>query len=197
MYYRTPEYKTGNYGNCHLDKKLLKYYIITYMRIENTLTPNYWQSFVPVNYPNPLQQPQRQPVDGVILDISPETFAASRLGAAQLSQGMGVENSTECRTCESRTYQDVSDDPSVSFQTPTRISPGQSAAAVASHEAEHVSNEQAKADRDGREIVSQTVTLKTSICPECKRVYVSGGETRTLSKSAAEPAAEEPSTEQI
>ena len=114
-------------------------------------------------------------MQGVILDISPETFAASRLGRlAEPELNPGV-----CRTCESRTYQDVSDDPSVSFQTPTHISPSQSASAVASHEAEHVSNERAKAEREGREIVYQSVSLSTSICPECKKVYVSGGTTRT------------------
>jgi ribosomal protein L32 len=43
-----------------------------------------------------------------------------------------------------------------------------------------VANEQAKAERNDRRIVSQTVTLNTSICPECGRVYVSGGVTRTI-----------------
>jgi hypothetical protein len=85
-----------------------------------------------------------------------------------------------CETCRNRTYQDVSDDPSVSFQTPTRIGPGQAAALVMAHEREHVSNEQAEADREGRRVISQSITLETSICPECGRVYVSGGVTRTV-----------------
>ena len=55
------------------------------------------------------------------------------------------------------------------------------AAAVASHEQEHVRNEQAKAHRDDREIVSQTVTLTYDTCPECGRRYVSGGTTKTTS----------------
>ena len=120
---------------------------------------------------------------GVTVDISPEAFAAAR--------SMGVENPTECRTCAERRYQDVSDDSSVSFQSPTHISPGQSASAVAAHEAEHVSNEQARADREGRRIISQSVTLSTSICPECKTVYVSGGQTRTISAGEAETPAPE------
>ena len=49
-----------------------------------------------------------------------------------------------------------------------------------SHEREHVSNEQAKAQRDDRRVVSQTVTLSMSTCPECGRVYISGGVTRTV-----------------
>jgi len=123
-----------------------------------------------------VQQPQNQPnsahqsiknFPGVVVDISPTGWAAL--------------SAQECKTCDSRTYKDVSGDPSVSFQTPTHISPGQSAAVVASHESEHVSNERLNAERDGREIISQTVTLSTSICAECKRVYVSGGTTRTIS----------------
>jgi len=91
-----------------------------------------------------------------------------------------------CYTCENRKYVDQSDDASVSFQTPTSISPNMAAAAVASHENEHVRNEQARAQRDDREIVSQTVTLTYDICPECGRQYVSGGTTRTTSVGKSE-----------
>ena len=86
-----------------------------------------------------------------------------------------------CHTCENRKYVDKSDDASVSFQTPTSVSPNMAAAAVASHENEHVRNEQARAHREDREIVSQTVTLTYDCCPECGRHYVSGGTTRTTS----------------
>lgn len=92
-----------------------------------------------------------------------------------------------CQTCEERKYQDGSDDSSVSYQTPTRIDPDAAQAAVRSHELEHVSHEQAKAQREGRKVVSQTVTLHTDICPECGRVYVSGGTTRTVTKEISQP----------
>ena len=158
------------------------------MRIGEALTPNHWQ--MPLHFYNPMQQVQQPEAGknsfaegGVIVDISPESFAASR--------AMAMEGPAKCSTCEARRYQDVSDDSSVSFQTPTHISPGQSAARVASHEAEHVSNERARAEEEGREIISQTVSLSTSICPECKTVYVSGGETRTISAAAKKPAAME------
>lgn len=98
-----------------------------------------------------------------------------------------------CQTCEERKYQDGSNDSSVSYQTPTRIDPDAAQAAVRGHELEHVAHEQAKAQRDGRKVVSQTVSLKTDICPECGRVYVSGGSTRTVTKEKAEmPAPEQP-----
>jgi len=98
----------------------------------------------------------------------------------------GVEPPGQCSTCESRRYIDKSDDPSVSFQTPTNVNPNMAAAAVTSHEQEHVRNEKSSAKRDGREIINQTVTLTYDCCPECGRNYVSGGTTRTTSISRSE-----------
>lgn len=86
----------------------------------------------------------------------------------------------ECETCANRTYVDGSDDPGVSFKTPGQIDPEVSAATVMSHELEHVRNEQADAEAEGRDVISQSVTLSTAVCPECGAVYVSGGETRTV-----------------
>ena len=91
----------------------------------------------------------------------------------------------ECETCEKRKYQDGSDDMGVSFQTPTNIAPEQAAAAVRGHENEHVVREQAKAQREGRRVVSQSVTLHTEICPECGKAYISGGTTRTVTAEKA------------
>ena len=102
----------------------------------------------------------------------------------------------KCETCEKRKYQDGSDDMSVSFQTPTNIKPEQVASAVRGHEMEHVIHEQAKARRDDRKVVSQSVTLHTDICPECGKVYISGGETRTVTKANPEPAADESKEEE-
>ena len=159
------------------------------MRIDNALPAFYTQ--IPQNtaierYSVP-EDPQRMGAlsrPGVIVDISPEGWAAyernkapEELGAAGKSAILGPK---ECETCKNRKYKDSSDDPSVSFQTPTHISPEQSASMVMTHEGEHVSHEQAKAEQEGRRVISQTVTLQTSICPECGRIYVSGGTTRTV-----------------
>ena len=92
----------------------------------------------------------------------------------------------ECQTCKNRKYQDGSNDPSVSFKTPTKISPDRAAAAVRNHEMEHVFHEQANAKREDREVVSQSVIYKTDICPECHRIYISGGETRTVTRGKQE-----------
>lgn len=92
----------------------------------------------------------------------------------------------ECQTCEQRKYQDGSDDAGVSYQTPTHIAPEQAGSAVRGHEMEHVTREQAKAAREGREVVSQSVTVHTAICPECGKAYVSGGTTRTVTAESQE-----------
>ncbi|MCI8512771.1 MAG: hypothetical protein HFE83_12405 [Lachnospiraceae bacterium] len=92
----------------------------------------------------------------------------------------------ECQTCKNRKYQDGSNDPGVSYKTPTNIAPEQAASSVRAHENEHVVREQAKAQREGRRIVSQSVTYQTGICPECGKVYVAGGTTRTVTKGEIE-----------
>ena len=108
----------------------------------------------------------------------PQTDAALGAEGAQKALDEG-----RCETCEQRKYQDGSDDISVSFQTPTEIDPDSAASAVRGHEMEHVYHEQAKAQRENRKVVSQTVTLHTDICPECGRAYISGGTTRTVTKA--------------
>ena len=88
-----------------------------------------------------------------------------------------------CETCANRKYQDVSDDAGVSFQTPTKISPEMAPIAVRSHEQEHVNREQVKAQEEGRKVIFQAVRIFTAVCPECHRVYVSGGVTETVTAS--------------
>lgn len=100
---------------------------------------------------------------------------------AEAAQAAAEEG--ECKTCEERKYQDGSDDMGVSFQTPTRVDPDMAASAVRGHEMEHVVREQAKAQREDRKVVSQSVTYHTAICPECGKAYVSGGTTRTTTVS--------------
>jgi len=113
--------------------------------------------------------------DGDILEISGR-------GMLEALEAQGV-----CHTCENRRYVDQSDDASVSFQTPTKVSPGMAGMAVAAHEQEHVRNEQANALAEGREVVNQSVTLHYDTCPECGKMYVSGGTTKTTTVGKSEP----------
>ncbi len=94
----------------------------------------------------------------------------------------GYESSpSECKTCASRKYQDGSDE-AVSFKAASHISPEAAASAVRGHEQEHVSNAYAKASMGDGEVVSASVSIHTSICPECGRTYVSGGTTSSVIK---------------
>ncbi len=124
----------------------------------------------------------------------PQTPGTASEEPLEISADLGAEGAQKaadegrCETCESRRYQDGSDDISVSFQTPTQIDPDTAASAVRGHEMEHVAHEQAKAQQEDRKVVSQTVTLHTDICPECGRAYISGGTTRTVTKGNSQPA---------
>jgi hypothetical protein len=93
----------------------------------------------------------------------------------------------ECETCKNRKYVDVSNDPNVSFKTPTHLSPGAAVYAVASHEFEHVTHEQTNAQQNGRKVLYQSVQIHTAICPECGRVYVAGGKTTTVTVEKSSP----------
>lgn len=87
----------------------------------------------------------------------------------------------ECQTCKNRKYQDGSNDPGVSFKTPTKLSPEEAAYAVRAHEYEHVAHARAKAQAsEDTEILSQTVTYHTEVCPECGRTFIAGGNTETV-----------------
>lgn len=144
--------------------------------------------------------PEGQPA---LSQVLPGAYPAEQAARMRLSGpeedgllgAQGAQRAAEegrCETCEKRKYQDGSDDSSVSYQTPTRIDPDLVASAVRGHEREHVYHEQARAKREGRKVVSQTVTLHTDICPECGRTYISGGTTRTVTKAAGgEKAGEE------
>lgn len=89
-----------------------------------------------------------------------------------------VIDNGECETCKRRKYQDGSDE-MVSFKAAGHIDPDNAASVVMSHEQEHVSNAYQKADMEGGEVVQANVRLKTDICPECGRTFISGGVTST------------------
>lgn len=127
--------------------------------------------------------PVEMAVRGRIQYLTPEEVDQQ---VEQSKSAQEVMEEGQCQTCKERKYQDGSNDPGVSFKTPTNIAPEQAAAAVRGHEQEHVVREQAKAQRENREIVSQSVTYHTAICPECGKVYISGGTTRTNSRAVEE-----------
>ncbi|MBQ8280495.1 MAG: hypothetical protein IJZ23_11690 [Roseburia sp.] len=95
---------------------------------------------------------------------------AKKIGAASSPE--------ECETCKSRKYQDGSNE-NVSFKSAAHISPSAAGVAVRAHEGEHVANAYSKAAENNGKVISASVSIHTSVCPECGRTYVSGGTTNT------------------
>lgn len=121
--------------------------------------------------------------------ISPDALLGKALGAAA-SGNTEESKATQfggCATCQNRKYIDRSNESDVSFQSASHISPSASAAVVSSHEREHVANAVQKASQPGAKLVSATVRLITSVCPECGRRYVAGGVTNTLIQYSKNP----------
>jgi hypothetical protein len=106
-------------------------------------------------------------------------------GSASASGVDPVTGKKECQACKNRKYKDGSGDSTVSFQTPTKLSPAAAEVAVRAHEQQHVAHEQARAKEEGRVVVSQDVVIHYAICPECGRMYVAGGTTTTATRASA------------
>ena len=116
-----------------------------------------------------------------VTNISPTGTNTGVNTAGKIETSGGAKGATECQTCENRKYQDGSNE-MVSFKSAQHISPMASASRVRAHEQEHVSNAYKKAALKDGQVISANVTLKTAVCPECGRTYVSGGETTTQIK---------------
>jgi hypothetical protein len=121
--------------------------------------------------------------------IAPRPTDEAPVASATESEAAG--RSEECSTCARRRYQDGSDDPSVSFQTPTHLSPAEAEIMVRVHEQEHVQHERSTAASEGK-AVDTRVSIRYSICPECGRVYCSGGTTHVVTSDASEADAASP-----
>ena len=101
------------------------------------------------------------------------------LGNDRAEKDSAVSSSEECQTCKNRKYVDGSNEANVSFKNAAHISPEAASSAVRAHEGQHVSNAYHKAATQNGEVVSASVRVQTSVCPECGRSYISGGVTDT------------------
>ena len=99
--------------------------------------------------------------------------------AIEAKSAQEVMEEGECQTCKERKYQDGSNETDVSFKAPGHISPQASASTVKAHEQQHVANAYEKAAKNNGKVVSCSVSLRTSVCPECGTSYVAGGTTST------------------
>ena len=136
--------------------------------------------YTPISYISPYATPTTE-------KVSPVETAAGVNGGTSVD-GKKVEKTDpgyQCQTCANRKYQDGSNE-NVSFKSATNIAPEAAASAVRGHEQEHVSNAYAKAEKGNGKVISASVQIHTSICPECGKSYVSGGTTRTSIKYSNE-----------
>lgn len=110
------------------------------------------------------------------------TGAAGGIGAAEGADPgakPGFKSSpADCQTCRERKYIDGSDE-NVSFKAAAHISPDAAGSVVRGHEGEHVANAYNEAAENDGVVVNASVSIHTSVCPECGRTYVSGGTTNT------------------
>ena len=103
-------------------------------------------------------------------------------GQSEIKQPGRKSSPSECQTCKNRKYQDGSNESNVSFKSAQHIDPASAYSEVSAHEGEHVSNAYNKAREGNGEVVQASVAIHTAICPECGRIYVSGGTTTTQIK---------------
>lgn len=118
---------------------------------------------------------------GSLYGYMPTNYTIKNPGESTVRQPGRQSSPSECETCDNRKYQDGSDE-MVSFKSAAHISPEASGARVRAHEQEHVANAYKKAAQNNGKVVQASVSLKTAVCPECGRTYVSGGETATQIK---------------
>lgn len=114
-----------------------------------------------------------------------ETGTVKNPGESDVKRAGRKSSPAECETCKERKYQDGSDE-MVSFKSAAHVSPAAAGSAVRAHEQEHVSNAYKKAALGNGQVLQASVRIKTAVCPECGRTYVSGGETTTQIKYANE-----------
>lgn len=114
------------------------------------------------------------------------TTYSNRINVAGEAEKTTQIEKKECQTCKNRKYVDGSNESNVSFKTPGHIDPQFSASVVYAHERQHVGNAVNESNKKGNKLLSVSVTLETSVCPECGKSYVSGGTTRTLMKKSTD-----------
>lgn len=131
-------------------------------------------AYSPVSYVNPYATAAKQPTTAVAGTPSPLENGEKKVEK--------TDPNYQCQTCENRKYQDGSNEADVSFKSASKVAPEAAASAVRSHEQMHVNNAYQKAEQKNGKVISATVTLHTSICPECGKTYVAGGTTRTQIK---------------
>ncbi len=126
------------------------------------------------------QNPYNSYTNGYSGVLGTDTDAENQNGFKRV--GEDEDGKKECQTCKNRKYKDGSDEANVSFKSAAHVSPQAAGAAVRAHEGEHVQNAYNDAAQNNGKVISASVSIHMSVCPECGRSYISGGDTRTQIK---------------
>ena len=126
------------------------------------------------------QNPYNSYTNGYSGVLGTDTDAENQNGFKRV--GEDEDGKKECQTCKNRKYQDGSNEANVSFKSAAHVSPQAAGAAVRAHEGEHVQNAYNDAAKNNGKVISASVSIHMSVCPECGRSYISGGDTRTQIK---------------
>ncbi len=135
--------------------------------------------YQPISYTSPYEA---VPVGTKPTDNTSSTDRVTPAGQTADKKVEKTDPGYKCETCANRKYQDGSNEADVSFKSASHVAPEAAASAVRSHEQMHVTNAYQKAEQKNGKVINASVSIHTSICPECGKTYVSGGTTRTTIK---------------
>ncbi len=127
------------------------------------------------------QNPYNSYINGYGSSTGADTDKDAQNSFKRVGQDDDDKKEKECQTCKNRKYQDGSNE-DVSFKSAAHVSPQAAGAAVRAHEGEHVSNAFKDAAQNNGKVITASVSIHMSVCPECGRSYVSGGDTKTQIK---------------
>ena len=127
------------------------------------------------------QNPYNSYINGYGSSTGTDTDMDTQNSFKRVGQDDDDKKEKECQTCKNRKYQDGSNE-NVSFKSAAHVSPQAAGAAVRAHEGEHVANAFKDAAQNNGKVITASVSIHTSVCPECGRSYVSGGDTTTQIK---------------
>lgn len=142
-------------------------------------------AYSPVSYISPYAEANAGTTNSSVPIAASKIQGTEGVSAISEADGTKVDKTDpnyKCQTCANRKYQDGSNEHDVSFKNASKVAPEAAASAVRSHEQQHVKNAYEKADQNNGKVVSATVAIHTSVCPECGKTYVSGGTTKTTIK---------------
>ena len=124
-----------------------------------------------------IQNPYNSYTNGYSGTIGTDTDVENQNGFKRVVED--EDRKKECQTCKNRKYKDGSDEANVSFKSAAHVSPQAAGAAVRAHEGEHVQNAYNDAAKNNGKVISASVSIHLSVCPESSFQEKYYGQTRS------------------